>query len=40
VPKFHYSVDKLLATGWRPRMNSFLAMERAMKEVAAQEGLI
>jgi len=40
VPKFRYSVQKLLDTGWRPRMNSFQAMERALGEVAAQEGLL
>jgi len=40
VPKFQYSVKKLLATGWRPVMNSFQAMERATREVAAQEGLV
>jgi UDP-glucose 4-epimerase len=40
VPKFQYSVKKLLDTGWRPSMNSFEAMKRAMREVAAQEGLV
>ena len=40
VPKFHYSVDKLLATGWRPVLDSQSAMTRAMHEVARQEGLL
>jgi UDP-glucose 4-epimerase len=40
VPKFRYSVQKLLDTGWRPSMDSLAAMRRAMREVAAQEGLL
>lgn len=40
VPKFQYSVDKLLATGWKPALDSKGAMGRAMREVAHQEGLI
>ncbi len=40
VPRFRYSVQKLLDTGWRPAMGSHLAMKRAMAEVAAQEGLL
>lgn len=40
VPKFHYSVQKLRDTGWRPALDSQGAMKRAMREVAAQEGLL
>jgi len=40
VPKFQYSVNKILGTGWRPTMDSLAAMKRAMREVAAQEGLL
>lgn len=40
VPKFQYSVDKLLATGWKPALDSKGAMKRAMAEVAHQEGLV
>lgn len=39
VPRFQYSVEKVLATGWLPQMNSEQAMKRAMLEVAKQEGL-
>ena len=40
VPKFQYSVDKLLATGWKPALDSHGAMKRATREVAHQEGLV
>ncbi|WP_419826739.1 NAD-dependent epimerase/dehydratase family protein [Sphingomonas sp.] len=33
VPRFRYSVDRLLATGWRPRLGSQAAMERAVAEI-------
>ena len=37
VPKFCYSVDRLLATGWTPSMGSVVAVERAVAEIIAQE---
>jgi UDP-glucose 4-epimerase len=38
VPKFTYSVDRLLALGWRPKLGSAGALRRAVEQVAAQEG--
>jgi UDP-glucose 4-epimerase len=32
VAKFNYSIDKLTATGWRPRLSSNQAVELAIKE--------
>lgn len=37
VPKFCYSVDKLLATGWAPVLGSTEAVLRAVSEIVAQE---
>lgn len=37
VPKFCYSVDKLIDTGWRPRLGSRDAVIKAVNEVIAQE---
>jgi UDP-glucose 4-epimerase len=37
VPKFCYSVDRLLATGWHPAMGSVDAVKRAVAEIIAQE---
>jgi UDP-glucose 4-epimerase len=37
VPKFKYSTLKLSSLGWRPRLNSVQAIEKAVKEIAAQE---
>lgn len=38
VPKFSYSVDKLLKMGWKPKMGSAQAVTRAVKQIAKQEG--
>jgi UDP-glucose 4-epimerase len=37
VPKFSYSVDKLLKMGWKPKMGSAQAVARAVKQIAEQE---
>ena len=37
VPKFSYSVDKLLATGWAPRLSSQEAVAKAVQEIIAGE---
>lgn len=37
VPKFCYSVDRLLATGWAPQLGSVAAVVRAVDEIIAQE---
>jgi UDP-glucose 4-epimerase len=37
VPKFCYSVDRLLATGWAPQLGSVEAVVRAVNEIIAQE---
>lgn len=37
VPKFCYSVDKLVATGWKPELGSRDAVIRAVHEIIAQE---
>jgi UDP-glucose 4-epimerase len=37
VPRFRYSVDRMLARGWRPRLDSVAAVERAIGEIARQE---
>lgn len=38
VPKFLYSAQRLIDTGWRPRMGSTEAVVRAVAEIVAQEG--
>jgi len=37
VPRFYYSVDKLCALGWSPKMSSIEAIQRAVGEIALQE---
>jgi UDP-glucose 4-epimerase len=37
VPRFRYSVRKLTATGWAPKLGSAAAMRRAVAEIALQE---
>lgn len=37
VPKFYYSVDKLLGTGWNPAGSSNSAILRAVSEIVEQE---
>lgn len=37
VPKFCYSVDKLIATGWRPNLGSRDAVVKAVAEIITQE---
>ena len=39
VPKFAYSVDKLAALGWRTPHSSIGAVEKAVDEIASQEGV-
>ncbi|MFM6831715.1 MAG: NAD-dependent epimerase/dehydratase family protein [Novosphingobium sp.] len=39
VPKFCYSVDKLLATGWRPNLGSSEAVIKAVSEIIAGEAV-
>jgi UDP-glucose 4-epimerase len=36
VPRFQYSIDKVRRLGWSPRLTSDEAVERAVREVAAQ----
>jgi UDP-glucose 4-epimerase len=38
VPRFYYSVDKLKDLGWSPKMSSLEAIQRAVGEIASQEG--
>lgn len=38
VPKFHYSIAKLEQLGWRPQLSSDEAMQKAIDEIARQEG--
>ena len=38
VPRFYYSVDKLKDLGWSPKMSSLEAVQRAVSEIASQEG--
>ncbi len=38
VPRFYYSVDKLKDLGWSPKMSSLEAVQRAVGEIALQEG--
>jgi UDP-glucose 4-epimerase len=37
VPKFTYSIEKLARLGWRPRLGSVQAIEKAVGEIAEQE---
>jgi UDP-glucose 4-epimerase len=37
VPRFRYSVDKLAALGWQPKLSSAQAIARAVDEIASQE---
>jgi UDP-glucose 4-epimerase len=37
VPRFRYSIAKLSALGWRPRLGSVEAVRRAVGEIAQQE---
>ena len=37
VPRFAYSVERLLATGWQPRLSSGEAVLKAVAEIIAQE---
>lgn len=38
VPKFHYSIAKIQALGWKPALDSEAAVLRAIDEIARQEG--
>jgi UDP-glucose 4-epimerase len=38
VPKFHYSIAKIRALGWKPALDSEAAVVRAIDEIASQEG--
>lgn len=37
VPKFRYSVQRLLETGWKPELGSVEAVERAVSEILTQK---
>ncbi|WP_176597194.1 MULTISPECIES: SDR family NAD(P)-dependent oxidoreductase [Sphingobium] len=37
VPRFRYSVERLMASGWAPTMSSEAAMHRSVDEIIAQE---
>ena len=37
VPRFRYSVDRLLASGWQPTLGSSEAVVRAVEEIVRQE---
>jgi len=39
VPRFYYSVEKLKNLGWSPKMSSLEAIQRAVREIALQEGV-
>lgn len=39
VPKFVYSVQRLLNTGWSPKLGSTDAVVRAVREIVAQESM-
>lgn len=39
VPKFNYSTDRLRSYGWSPRLGSAAAIERAIDEIARQQGV-
>lgn len=39
VPRFYYSVKKLKDLGWSPKMSSLEAIQRAVVEIALQEGV-
>ena len=39
VPRFYYSVNKLKNLGWSPKMSSLEAVQRAVSEIASQEGV-
>ena len=36
VPRFRYTVDKLLSLGWRPKLTSAQAIQRAVFEINKQ----
>jgi UDP-glucose 4-epimerase len=37
VPRFHYSVAKLENLGWRPALDSEGALDRAIRELIAEQ---
>jgi UDP-glucose 4-epimerase len=37
VPRFRYDIGKLVALGWRPKMDSKAAVKRAVEQIAEQE---
>jgi UDP-glucose 4-epimerase len=39
VPKFDYSVEKLLRLGWAPRLTSDQAVDRAVAEIVSEATL-
>lgn len=39
VPKFRYSVNKAATLGWKPRLSSLEVVNRAVDEIALQEGI-
>lgn len=39
VPRFVYSIDKLRALGWKPTLGSAQAVQKAVRQIVAQEAL-
>jgi UDP-glucose 4-epimerase len=39
VPKFVYSLDKLHALGWHPKLGSAEAVKLAVQQIAEQESI-
>ena len=37
VPRFRYSIDRLAALGWRPKLSSLEALQKAVTQIAEQE---
>jgi UDP-glucose 4-epimerase len=37
VPRFYYSINKLISLGWSPKLSSLEAVQKAIKEIAIQE---
>ena len=40
VPKFRYSIKKTQDFGWKPRMGSLAAIQKAIKDIAKQEKML
>jgi UDP-glucose 4-epimerase len=40
VPRFSYSISKLAAIGWCPKLTSLEAIKKAIQEIALQEKIL